>query len=76
MAMNEVECDVEYVDDVENEKSGRLGKGVRVTCTSCGDVAESFGQGGKSIRRCLALLRENCSEDEENFYVANGSEDD
>ncbi|NLE47640.1 MAG: hypothetical protein GX614_04510 [Sandaracinaceae bacterium] len=67
--MSRVECEVEYL-----ELDGDHGtvSSVRVHCGQCGHATESFGQGGASIRRCLALLREECPEEEENFYTADG----
>jgi len=62
-----VECEVEYLE-IENE-SGRLVDGVKVICARCGREEESFGTGDGSIRRCMALLREFCPKNEENFYV-------
>jgi len=63
-----VECDVTY-DELEND-DGIMVEGVIVTCSRCGHSTESFGTGEASIRRCLALLREECPEDENNFYVS------
>ena len=68
--MAEVECTVEECD-IEND-SGRMVPGVVVTCGACDHSEESFGQSGRSISRCLALLRENCPEGEKNFYVVEG----
>lgn len=45
-------------------------EGVRARCSKCGHEVESFGTGEGSIKRCLALLREECPERERNFYVA------
>ena len=42
---------------------------VRVTCSRCAHSTESFGTTERSIKRCLVLLREECPEDESNFYV-------
>jgi hypothetical protein len=42
---------------------------VEVVCSRCGHRTRSFGQHGASIRRCLALLREECPEGQTNFYV-------
>lgn len=72
--MAKVECDVEY-DDIEND-SGNLVPGVVVSCTECEHAEEAYGQTAKSVRRCLALLRENCPEGQENYYVASGGEDE
>lgn len=70
----QVEVDIEY-DDLDNERGGTT-PGVRAICTECDDEAEAFGTSGRSVRRCLALLRENCSLGEENFYVASRGEDE
>ena len=59
-------CSVEH-GDLENEE-GRLVAGVTVTCSRCDHEAESFGTGDNSVRRCCALLREECPLDEENYY--------
>lgn len=44
-------------------------EGIVVTCDRCDHVVEVFGTGEPSIRRGCAMLREECPEDEENFYV-------
>ena len=62
-----VECEVEYTE-LENT-SGREIQGVIVHCQRCSHSEQSFGQGDASVRRCLALLRENCPNGEENYYV-------
>ena len=61
-----VECTVEEVE-LEND-SGREQPGVRVTCSRCDHVVEAFGTGEGSLRRCGALLREECPNNEANFY--------
>ena len=43
-------------------------EGVEVTCDRCGHSELSYGTGGDSLRRCGALLRENCPRGERNFY--------
>ena len=43
--------------------------GVEATCCRCGHTTESFGNGENARRRCLALLREECPNCENNFYV-------
>ena len=54
----------------ETELEGDYGMvdGVEVVCSRCGHFTESFGTGPASIRRCLALLREECPKKERNFY--------
>jgi hypothetical protein len=49
--------------------NGRAQAGVEVTCTQCGHIERAFGEGPRSVKRCLAMLRENCPEDETNFYT-------
>jgi hypothetical protein len=61
-----VPCEVEEVE-LENDE-GRTVDGVEVVCSRCGHSTESFGTGEASIRRCLALLREECPKKERNFY--------
>lgn len=60
-----VECSVDFIE-IEDEK-GRSVEGVKVTCGKCDATQESFGTGDSSVKRCFALLRENC--DEKHFYV-------
>ena len=64
--MQRVECDVE-----NTVTDGR--PSVTVTCTACEHSTTSFGRGEGSIKRCLALLREECPEGEKNFYVEEGT---
>jgi len=63
-----IECEIEEVI-LENE-DGRKVPGIRATCSNCSHTTESFGVNDNSVKRCLALMREECPEDEENFYVA------
>lgn len=61
------------VEEVEFEGEGDDGRdvpGVIVTCSRCYHEAESFGASPRSVRRCLAPLREECPRGEENYYVA------
>ena len=60
-------CEVEETT-LENAE-GREVSGVCATCERCGHTTESFGTGDASRRRCLALMREQCPNGEENFYV-------
>ena len=43
--------------------------GICATCSRCGYETESYGTGQNSVRRCLVLLREECPNGENNFYV-------
>lgn len=62
-----VHCEVE-----EEMLSGDYSdvEGVRVTCSRCGHEVESYGTGEASVRRCLALMREECPNKESNYYTA------
>lgn len=66
--MPAVYCSVELVE-LENE-NGREVPGVVVTCGDCEHAEESYGQGEASVKRCLALMRQNCPEGGDNFYIA------
>jgi ribosomal protein S27E len=62
-----VECTVQ-----ETTEDGR--DAVTAECGRCGHETTSFGTSDASIRRCLVLLREECPEGEENFYVDESEE--
>jgi hypothetical protein len=38
------------------------------TCRRCGHETESYGTSDASVRRCVALLREECPNGEHNYY--------
>lgn len=63
-----VKCSVEE-EDIEREGGNGTTPGVVAVCTRCDHRTESFGTGEASIKRCLVLMREECPNDEENFYV-------
>lgn len=72
--MGKVEC---IIEAVELEGDHGPVSGICATCTKCDHKTESFGTSPKSVRRCLMLMREECPEDEENFYFADdGSDED
>jgi hypothetical protein len=68
--VSSVECTIEYV---ELEGDHCPVDGVVATCGECGHETESFGTSEASIRRCMALMREECPEDESNYYSYNVS---
>jgi len=74
MARQTIDCEVDYVDLIG--KHGRPVPGVKVTCPECGHSTESFGTKAASVRRCLVMLREECPEGENNYYVAEEAEQD
>jgi hypothetical protein len=67
-----VSCEIEEID-LEGDSGGDV-PGVQATCTRCQHRTESFGTDDRSIRRCLALMRDECPNKERNFYEASGSE--
>ena len=69
-----VSCTVD-VTTLETD-DGHEVEGVTVECSRCGHETESFGTSPASVRRCLALMREECPEDEANFYVADDGSDE
>jgi len=57
------------IDEIEIDTPEGLRDGVCATCQRCGHETESFGTSERSVKRCLALLRTECPEGEQNFYV-------
>jgi hypothetical protein len=53
---------------LENDEGIEV-EGVCVMCTRCDHSVEVFGRSEKSILRGCAMLREDCPENEENFYA-------
>jgi hypothetical protein len=61
-------CSIDY-DELEND-DGYSVEGVAAVCSKCGHTTESFGTSDRSVRRCLALMREECPENKSNFYFS------
>ena len=58
------------IDDTQLIGSnGTTVDGVEVYCPRCGHSVEVYGTTEASVRRGCAMLREECPEDEENYYV-------
>ena len=58
------------ISEVELEgEHGNMIPGVTAHCSRCDHETESYGTGVNSVRRCLVLLREECPNDETNFYI-------
>jgi hypothetical protein len=64
-------CDIGETT-LENDEGFEI-DGVSATCRRCGNITESFGTEGPSVRRCLVMMRNECPLRQSNFYV---SEDD
>jgi len=66
--MARIECEIVY-DEEEND-NGYMTECVRAICTECKHETMSFGTSEASVKRCLAVMREECPEGQSNFYVA------
>lgn len=59
----------------EGEDEGDSGQPVATTiavCTRCEHETTSYGTSDASVKRCLVLMREECPNDEKNFYTGGG----
>jgi hypothetical protein len=67
-----IPCEVEEI-----ELEGDYGPvpGVCVTCTRCDHQVEAFGASARSVRYCLVVLREECPNDESNYYEADEADE-
>lgn len=71
--MAKVECEIEETT-IETD-DGRDIDSIRATCSRCGHVTESYGTSERSVKRCLVLMRDECPEAEDNYYVEEGESD-
>jgi hypothetical protein len=62
-----VECEVEEID-LEDE-NGRPVPSVCIKCSRCDHEATAYGRGERSIRKAAMSLRDDCPNDEDNFYA-------
>ena len=62
---------VDISEEERENDNGIMVAGILATCTKCGHETFSFGTSDASVRRCLALMRDECPEEETNFYVEN-----
>lgn len=61
-----VEATFEEIE-LENDND-KLVDGVEVECTRCQHTVRVFGTSGRSVKRGLVMLREECPYKEENYY--------
>lgn len=61
-----VGCEI-FIEEVEDE-NGLFRPQTRVVCSQCGHEATSWGDSEASGKRCFAILREECPNEEYNFY--------
>jgi hypothetical protein len=62
-----VECEIS--DGEEANDNEIVVECVYAECTRCGHETMSFGDSDASVRRCLAVMREEWPKGESNFYV-------
>ncbi len=65
--MAKIKCTIAF--DSEENDYGTESPCVRVICSKCQHETTSFGDSDASVKRCLALLKEECPRGEKNFYV-------
>jgi len=65
-SVEEVELDGDHADSVP---------GIGLACSRCHHEVEVFGTSGRSLRRGFVMLREECPEGENNYYVADDADD-
>ncbi len=70
--MARIKCEIIY--DSETNDYGTDSPCVRAICSKCGHETMSFGDSEASALRCLALMREECPEGENNFYAEDENE--
>lgn len=64
------------IEEIELEdERGRMVPSVRARCPECGATTESFGEGKASLRRCMALMRDECSCGGNLFFTCEELED-
>lgn len=61
-----VEAEISHGEEENDE--GIIVANTTATCERCGHETFSWGDSGASVKRCLALLCEECPEGEDNFY--------
>jgi len=64
-----MKIDCQVTEIILTNPDDREVAGVSVECSRCGHTTKSFGTTAKSVNRCLFLLRQECPNAEENFYV-------
>ena len=63
-----VVCEINYEQDTND--FGREADCVRAICSRCGHETTSWGDSDSSVKRCLVVMREECPNNEKNFYVS------
>lgn len=66
-------CELQHIM-LTNDKGLQIDS-VRVSCSRCGYETETYGRGENSIMRCVAMLHDECPEEEDNFYEIDDESD-
>lgn len=70
---NRVVCEIKHI---ESECSAGFDiPAVKAICAKCNHSTESFGNQINSIKRCLVMLRDECPNQEGNFYAMENEEE-
>lgn len=67
LKVSKVECEVLYSTDFNDD--GVEVDCVVAICSRCGHETTSWGDGTASVKRCFAVMSEECPNSENNFYV-------
>ena len=62
-----VECEISFGTEI-NSRGLEVEQTV-ACCTRCGHETRSWGDSDASIKRCLAVMREECPKGENNYYI-------
>ena len=62
-----VECEI--IEDEDDNEEGVTVPCVHAVCSRCQHETFAWGRSDASVRRALVMLREECPNGEENFYV-------
>jgi anti-sigma factor RsiW len=64
----QVTCSIEETE-LENDE-GREISSVCATCSRCDHETTAYGTSDRSVKRALVMMREECPNGEDNFYVS------
>ena len=67
---NRVRVSVDEIEGVDTGQGCAPCDGIRVTCMECDHSVDVAGRTDASIRRGCVMLREQCPQDETNFYYS------
>lgn len=67
--MSRVHTEIDEVEIESDTGSGRMIDGLKITCNKCGHSVEVYGTSDASARRGAVMLKEECPNEENNYYV-------